>query len=873
MDWREQLFNIREHKPQKQLPAYPPFSGTRSSQGSRKQFPANLYQVQPRKVKFICSYGGTFLPRPSDGELRYVGGERHLVQINRDMSWSELTCKTTKLIRWDHTIKYHLPGEPLSMLISVGGDDDLRNMIDECVVLEASRERLTMYLLSANNDEHNAHLLATHSYSSDAEKEAHFIALVNGLTRPTLASRMQSLGSNSSNDLDQVTFVIKEDGLLAGTEEEDSLHIKGKPSRRIVVEPPKASSGPREKTLPAPSFLTRMAKKDKVQNSQGNLVTPSRKVTGVHFGPTVPSQSGCEGNQEPGGSHQAISRHQPQLQRTTTSMMEKGHQAVGAESSREGLLIPLENNSVNISSLSSNSNSTAPNMDRSMFEVPEPSSGGSQKTVNQQAGSDINKMRAERHSIQEEGISHSAAEPLRKSINFQLQNKMEMTKDRLESASPMLCHDGAGISSNLHTQEKSVSTNSTKKQQSAVPVMCNSTPKTDHSSKPTTSDSDETLLSSSFTSSDKTSELKPNTLVRALSERQQGRPNEQSSKTIKSRSVGAGRNSPHIIIRSQEAKDNSTPLISQPEEHETKNGEQSLLKNVVVGSGLTSNVQVISNEDLEDLREMGSGAFGTVFHGKWKGTNVAIKRIKNSCFMLPSPQADKLITEFWREAAIISKLHHPNILAFYGVVNNGPGETLATVTEFMVNGSLKKVLLRKDKHLDWRKRIMVAMDAAIGMEYLHSKDIVHFDLKCDNLLVNVNDPSRPICKVADFGLSKMKQATLVSGGMRGTLPWMAPELLTLSGTKVSEKIDVYSFGIVMWEILTGEDPYDGMHYGGVIGGILSNTLRPPVPASCHPEWRKLMEQCWSTEPERRPSFTEVASRLQAILEASRGESQ
>lgn len=71
-------------------------------------------------------------------------------------------------------------------------------------------------LLSANSDEHNAHLLATHSLSSDAEKEAHFIALVNGLTRPTPASRMQSLGSNSTNDLD-------EDGLLAGTEEEDSL--------------------------------------------------------------------------------------------------------------------------------------------------------------------------------------------------------------------------------------------------------------------------------------------------------------------------------------------------------------------------------------------------------------------------------------------------------------------------------------------------------------------------------------------------------------------------------------------------------------------------------------------------------------------------
>jgi serine/threonine protein kinase len=104
------------------------------------------------------------------------------------------------------------------------------------------------------------------------------------------------------------------------------------------------------------------------------------------------------------------------------------------------------------------------------------------------------------------------------------------------------------------------------------------------------------------------------------------------------------------------------------------------------------------------------------------------------------------IVEFWREAAILSKLHHPNVLAFYGIVSDGPGGTLATVREFMASGSLKKVL-RKEKFLDRRKQITLAMDVAIGMEYLHSKDIIHFDLKCDNLLVNLNDPSRTICKV------------------------------------------------------------------------------------------------------------------------------
>ncbi|XP_066363593.1 uncharacterized protein [Miscanthus floridulus] len=279
-------------------------------------------------------------------------------------------------------------------------------------------------------------------------------------------------------------------------------------------------------------------------------------------------------------------------------------------------------------------------------------------------------------------------------------------------------------------------------------------------------------------------------------------------------------------------------------------------------------LQIIKDEDLEELRELGSGTFGTVYHGKWRGSDVAIKRIKKSCFTGRSSELERLAHEFWREAEILSKLHHPNVVAFYGVVKDGPGGTLATVTEFMVNGSLRHVLQRKDKYLDRRKRLIIAMDAAFGLEYLHSKNIVHFDLKCDNLLVNLKDQSRPICKVGDFGLSKIKRNTLVSGGVRGTLPWMAPELLNGGSNKVSEKVDVFSFGIVMWEILTGEEPYANMHYGAIIGGIVNNTLRPPVPASCDPEWRRLMEQCWAPDPAQRPAFTEIAGRLRSMSVAA-----
>ncbi|KAL2327376.1 hypothetical protein Fmac_020803 [Flemingia macrophylla] len=275
-------------------------------------------------------------------------------------------------------------------------------------------------------------------------------------------------------------------------------------------------------------------------------------------------------------------------------------------------------------------------------------------------------------------------------------------------------------------------------------------------------------------------------------------------------------------------------------------------------------LQVIKNCDLEELIELGSGTFGTVYHGKWRGTDVAIKRINDRCFAGKPSEQERLRADFWNEAIKLADLHHPNVVAFYGVVLDGPGGSVATVTEYMVNGSLRNALQKNGRNLDKRKRLLIAMDVAFGMEYLHGKNIVHFDLKSDNLLVNLRDPHRPICKVGDLGLSKVKCQTLISGGVRGTLPWMAPELLNGSSSLVSEKVDVFSFGIVMWELLTGEEPYADLHYGAIIGGIVNNTLRPPVPESCDPEWRLLMERCWSSEPSERPSFTEIANGLRSM---------
>ncbi|KAG6723879.1 hypothetical protein I3842_03G229100 [Carya illinoinensis] len=226
-------------------------------------------------------------------------------------------------------------------------------------------------------------------------------------------------------------------------------------------------------------------------------------------------------------------------------------------------------------------------------------------------------------------------------------------------------------------------------------------------------------------------------------------------------------------------------------------------------------LQTIRNTDLEYIRELGSGTYGTVFYGKWKGSDVAIKRINTSCFTEVSLEKDRLVADFWKEAHILGELHDPNILAFYGVVTDGPMTNLATVTEYMVSGSLKQVLRRKDRTIDRRKRLIIAMDAAFGMEYLHGKNIVHFDLKSHNFLVNMRDPHRPVCEIGDLGLSKIKQRTLVSGRVRGTIPWLAPELLNSDGRMVTGK---------SWEILTGEEPYANVLSEEIIAGIIKGLV-------------------------------------------------
>ncbi|CAN6199811.1 unnamed protein product [Urochloa humidicola] len=891
--------NISGDKPSKKLLTFPPFSET-SIQGSNKRNP----QERSTRMKFLCNFSGRFLPRPIDGKLRYVGGEKHLIQISQGMSWQELISKTTKLIRQAHIVKYHLPGEQVNVLISVASDDDVHHMIDECIVLEESKERPTMYLFTDEDDEHHVHFVV--GSSSDEDTEAQYIALINGYgyTGPGERLSAQGPGSTSASDLDQLMFDIDDEGSLTGRTEEALSCIRSKRSQNIATVPPKASRIPLRKIPPI--VMEQMTNQDcSIQSDEGKASSyPARKSRNIN--PASSMQNGSSGT----------SRKIPELQRTTTNMPKISQNAERDREStslRTELTIPSEENSLRMPSPSSNYSSptqhTSPvNMlmreqadttiqfiqsnnstdfeklvteepvGRTVYEMLAPPSGDYKKPVQKCLSSDESMIETRRYSPQGDTIPYFDTDQLTKTRTTQLHNWTELPAPPQSSesneAGAHILWDSTHISVNPYTHEQVFSVNTTGSiEHPLLDVTFGGAVKKDNPSMTIIYDSEIVPSACPFTSSEsKVAKLQNNSHVQSSRDKQQASPTpssgQQDVQIVRSTSLGGDNNRMQVGASSEEViEKNASPISEEWQEHETRENKLALPANATLGIDIINNVQIISNEDLEDLQEMGSGAFGTVFHGRWRGTDVAIKRIKNSCFMYPSSETDKLIVEFWREAAILSKLHHPNVLAFYGIVNNGPGGTLATVTEFMASGSLKKVL-RKEKFLDRRKRISLAMDVAIGMEYLHSKDIIHFDLKCDNLLVNLNDPSRPICKVADFGLSKVKQTTMVSGGMRGTLPWMAPEMLEMSSNMVSTKVDVYSFGIIMWEILTGQEPYAGMHHGGVIGGILSNTLRPPVPPTCDPQWRDLMEQCWSNEPEKRPTFTKVVSRLRLMLETN-----
>jgi len=213
---------------------------------------------------------------------------------------------------------------------------------------------------------------------------------------------------------------------------------------------------------------------------------------------------------------------------------------------------------------------------------------------------------------------------------------------------------------------------------------------------------------------------------------------------------------------------------------------------------------------------------------------------------------------------LMSQINHPNIVLYMGACTI-PG-SLKIVTE-MMESNLSTLLHDKDIKLPLLQKIKMARDCALGMSWLHGSNnpIIHHDLKPSNCLI---DKDYRI-KISDFGLSiiKIKGSFVYSEFPKGTAVYMAPEVYR--GEEYDEKCDVYSFGIILWEIYTREEPYQdsrqSLSVEAFCDAVSNECLRPEIPEECPVNIKTLILDCWESDPDARPSFTYIVERLNNII--------
>jgi len=271
---------------------------------------------------------------------------------------------------------------------------------------------------------------------------------------------------------------------------------------------------------------------------------------------------------------------------------------------------------------------------------------------------------------------------------------------------------------------------------------------------------------------------------------------------------------------------------------------------------------LIEEDDLRCTEIIGVGGFAKVYRAELRGSSstggeaawrdVAVKRLNEA------PHDPKVLNEFSKEVRLISKCgDHPNLLSLVGVCVYSSG-TLAIVTEFLPKGSvymwLRKGCGGKPPPIPLALRILV--DVARGMGHLHSLRVIHRDLKSSNLLL-ADDFS---IRIADFGLSKEMYDTCAQTRV-GTLQWVAPEVLR--GEKYSTKADLWSYGVVMWEVVTAKIPFDGMNRAELARKVAIDGMRLPPPKSAPIQLLRVMASLWR-KPAQRPDFGAVLKALEQM---------
>ncbi|XP_045832712.1 serine/threonine-protein kinase STY46-like isoform X4 [Trifolium pratense] len=248
-------------------------------------------------------------------------------------------------------------------------------------------------------------------------------------------------------------------------------------------------------------------------------------------------------------------------------------------------------------------------------------------------------------------------------------------------------------------------------------------------------------------------------------------------------------------------------------------------------------------------KKIGSGSVSDLYKGTYINKDVAIKVFKNGS------RNENMQREFSQEIFITSKIQHKNVIKFIGAC---PKPNFHLVTEYMSGGNMYDFLHIQKVVLTLPSLLKIAIDVSQGVNYLHKNNIIHRDLKTANLLMD----EKGVVKVADFGVARLQNQSGIMTAETGTYRWMAPEVI--QHKPYNHKADVFSFGIILWELLTRKLPYEDLSPLQAAIGVVHKDLRPEIPRDTHPKLVELIHRCWHKDPCLRPDFSEIIKFLQHI---------